>query len=65
MAGCICTYVCMCKQYNLYLLQSNLADPKNWALRKEDILNSTANMTSEKVGDGGFAPFGFHGMYGS
>ncbi|XP_035706060.1 cationic amino acid transporter 2 isoform X2 [Folsomia candida] len=38
------------------------ADPKNWALRKEDILNSTANMTSEKVGDGGFAPFGFHGI---
>lgn len=38
-----------------------LADQKNWALKKEDILNSTANITADKIGEGGFAPFGFHG----
>jgi len=46
--------------YNFKKIQI-IASPKNWALSKESILNST-NITSDKIGEGGFAPFGLHGI---
>ncbi|ODN00172.1 High affinity cationic amino acid transporter 1 [Orchesella cincta] len=41
---------------------SFFVDSKNWVLDKNETLKAYPNITAAAIGEGGFAPFGFHGI---